>query len=162
LPRWLAAVVAALMIGLLVVLWRDGGADAAVRIDPVDVEMASWANGERRWNGVDPIPIDGDLSAQAQLQADRMAACGCLYHSPSGEFGWWLNRGWRSLGENVGATTGQGIFALFGVHLAFIASPGHRANMLNPSHDAIGVAVRSSPDGRMWIAQFYGGVDTEP
>lgn len=157
-PRWLAAVAAVCVIALLVVLWRTGDGDAAAQISPIDVELTSWINGERAWNHVDPIPIDGDLAAQAQLQASRMAAEGRIYHSPRGEMYWWLNRGWREVAENVGATTGLGIEGLYGVHLAFIASPGHRDNMLNPSHDAVGVAVRQSSDGRLWVAQFYGGV----
>src|SRR5688500_14896522 len=107
-PRWLTAAVAAAVFAGAVVLWRAGDGDAAARIEAIDVEMASWANGERKWNGLSPLLIGGDLSAQAAQQSERMAACRCLYHSPSGELGWWLSRGWTRIGENVGATSGQG------------------------------------------------------
>jgi hypothetical protein len=78
----------------------------------------------------------------------------------------WLNneRQWNGIrripidGENVGVTNGQGILALYGIHLGFVASPGHRAIMLDPDYDGVGVAVSQSADGRLWYAQFYGGV----
>jgi uncharacterized protein YkwD len=151
--RAVAAVVAVLLLAGMVVLWRDGELDA-LTVD--EMLVASWSNGERRWNGLEPLLIDGDLHAQAAQQSDRMARCSCMFHSPSGELGWWLTRGWHQIGENVGATSGQGVFALFGVHLAWVASPGHRANMLG-DYRGIGVAIRQSDDGRLWLTQVYGG-----
>lgn len=153
-PRWLAAVVAALMIGLLVVLWRSDTRLAAMTA--TDIEVASWVNQERRWNHLTPVVLDPDLAAQAQLQADRLAECRCLVHSPRGELGWWLNRGWRALGETVGGTSGQGSDGLFAVHKAFIASPGHRAILLDEQYDGLGTAVRRSSDGQQWIVHLLG------
>lgn len=148
----IAAVV--LTIVVLFAVWRIQDSDST---GPLDVEMATWVNGERKWNGVNTIPIDGDLEAQAQLQAARMAACNCLFHTPPGEMAWWTQQGWWEVAENVGVTNGEGIPALFGLHLAFIISPSHRDDMLNPAHRGFGLAMRQSSDGRLWVAQFYGG-----
>jgi uncharacterized protein YkwD len=156
-PRWLTVAVTGALVTGLAVLWHEGESEATAQITAVDVEVASWVNSERRWNGVAPIPIDGDLSAQAALQAERLAACRCLFHSPQGEMGWWLQRGWTSVGETVGGTSGTGIEGLFNTHLAFIASPGHRAILLDPRYRGIGTAVRTSPDGRQWIVHFLAG-----
>jgi uncharacterized protein YkwD len=150
-------VAAAVVIVSLFSMWRNIDSDSTANIEPIDLEIVSWVNGERRWNGVATIPIDGDLTSQAQLQANRMAACGCIHHSPRGELGWWLNQGWWEVAENVGYTNGAGVHALFALHVAFIASPSHRDNMLNPAHRGIGLAVRQGSDGRLWVAQFYGG-----
>jgi uncharacterized protein YkwD len=150
--------VMAVVVVVAFAMWRVSDSQSSSTIDPIEIELASWVNGERRWNGLATIPLDGDLASQAQLQSNRMASCSCLYHSSSGELGWWLNQGWWAVGENVGYTTGTGVHALFGLHIKFVASALHRENMLDPRYDAIGVAVRQSSDGRLWVTQFYGGV----
>ena len=42
-------------------------------------------------------------------------------------------------------------------HLQLMASEGHRANLLNPAHDAIGVAVVPVPYGVLVVQLFLGG-----
>jgi uncharacterized protein YkwD len=157
--RRAGAIATALTLTALTLHWHTTRLDAAATVSPLDRELVSWLNNERQWNGIRRIPIDGDLAAQAQLQAQRMAHEQRLYHTPQGEMYWWMARGWDDgVGENVGVTNGQGILALYGIHLGFVASPGHRAIMLDPDYDGVGVAVSQSADGRLWYAQFYGGV----
>lgn len=56
---------------------------------------------------------------------------------------------WQRLGENVGVGADSG-----GIFNAFVASPGHRANLVGDfTHTGVG-AYRSA-DGRLWIAQVF-------
>lgn len=113
---------------------------------------AVWVVSNRMWHGGDRIILDGHLTAQAQLQASRMASSGILCHSPTGELGWWLGRGWAEIGENVayGPTP-------LDAHEAIVYSPAHLTNQLNPAHAAFGVAIRRG-HGRVWVAEVYGGL----
>jgi uncharacterized protein YkwD len=72
----------------------------------------------------------------ARTPADRLAACGYV-------------GGW---GENIayGYTTPPSVVA------AWIASPGHRANMEQPAFLATGIAAAISPNGVVYWAQEFG------
>lgn len=115
--------------------------------------LGAWVNTERAYNGQPTLSIDADLASQAQLQADRLASCRCgLYHSPMGELGWWLQRGWSLVGENV--AYGPNVWA---AHQAIMRSPPHVANLLDPRHRGVGVAIRRDSTGRIWVAEVFGG-----
>jgi uncharacterized protein YkwD len=114
---------------------------------------AAWVQANRAWHGAPPILLDGPLTAQAQKQADRLAASGVLQHSPVGELAWWAQRGWSTgVSENVAvAGTARG------AHEAIAFSGPHLANQLNPGHRGFGVAVRRGADGRVYTVETYGG-----
>jgi uncharacterized protein YkwD len=40
---------------------------------------------------------------------------------------------------------------------AWMASPGHRENIMNGSYSAAGVGIAYSSDGRVWVAVEFGG-----
>lgn len=90
-------------------------------------------NAERRAVGSGPLVAVPDLVDGARAQAGRMAAEGRIFHNQNlGD----LTDGWYLLGENVGM--GGNIETL---HDAFMNSPAHRDNLLNPVYDAVGVGV---------------------
>ena len=52
---------------------------------------------------------------------------------------------WRSVGENVGVG-----YSVSSLHSAFMGSSGHRANILKPSYNRVGVGVVM--DGtKIWV-----------
>ena len=57
---------------------------------------------------------------------------------------------WKMLGENVGY--GQTEASIW---QAFLASPGHRANIETARFDSLGVAVYRRSDGRRFITQIF-------
>jgi uncharacterized protein YkwD len=105
-------------------------------------------NGSRWWAGRAPVELQIDLWFKAQGWADRLAADGYLHHSylPDGLGG----VPWRKLGENVAVA-----YSLQGAHDAFMASTGHRNNILDPAftHAAVGVTVDGW--GRYWVVQEF-------
>lgn len=90
-------------------------------------------NGERAQTGARPMVVLPELSEKARRHAGKMADAGRIFHSDDlgeGVDGWYL------MGENVGR--GGNIETL---HQAFMDSPGHRENILNPRYDAMGIGV---------------------
>jgi uncharacterized protein YkwD len=86
------------------------------------------------------------LTQVAREQANRMADRNTLYHNPR------LTSDvphWRWVGENVG----YGPDAIT-VHVAFMQSPGHRANILDRDYTQVGVGAVVR-DGRVWVAEVF-------
>ena len=87
-----------------------------------------------------------DLVAVARGQAQRMAASNTLYHNPSLAQ---QVRNFRWVGENVGYGP-----SVSQVHIAFMASAGHRANILDRDYTEVGVGAVWA-NGRVWIAEVF-------
>ena len=86
------------------------------------------------------------LTKVAREQANRMAERNTLYHNPR------LTSdvpNWRWVGENVGY--GPDVIT---IHVAFMQSPGHRANILDRDYTQVGVGAVVR-DGRVWVAEVF-------
>jgi uncharacterized protein YkwD len=119
-------------------------------------DLANQTNGQRWWNGGTPFVLDTRLATIAQAQANEMARTGTLAHRTDlVEQGNAFVPGWRAMAENVGvgATAEQ-------VLEAFMASPGHRANIMG-DYNRIGVGVAVDGAGRVWIVQNFAKLDPE-
>jgi hypothetical protein len=108
--------------------------------------LTGLLNGARANNGLPRLASRSDLVTVARAQANRMADSNTLYHNPN------LTTDvtdWRSVGENVGY--GPDVPS---VHAAFMASAGHRANILDTDYTEVGVGVVER-DGRVWVAEVF-------
>jgi hypothetical protein len=136
-------VVLALLAALGLVVATPGRALAG----PGEGDFFSAVNAARSAAGVPPVAWADDLAAVARRQADRMAKAGELFHNPNlgGEV-----PGWQIVSENVGyGPTWDAI------QDAFMASPEHRANLLDPEVTQLGVGTVVGPDGRLWVSQVF-------
>lgn len=128
---------------------------AAAVPDPVaaENEFVDLINRERSSRGLAPLATHPDLVAGARFQADAIRDAGSLFHNP--DLGS-VTTGWTKLGENVGYGGTVG-----GLHSAFMNSPGHRANVLDPAytHVGLGVVVEGST---IWVAQVFMQSTTAP
>ena len=106
-------------------------------------------NDSRAAYGLAGLETDAELQAVARRHADRMAERGAIYHS--GDLGGRLSWGWWAWGENVGHGSSVGR-----LHSAFISSGSHRANILDPSFNYVGVGVAFGADGTVYTAQVFG------
>lgn len=103
-------------------------------------------NSERRSAGAGPLEVHPDLVEGARRHAERMAAEGRIFHNQNlGD----VTDGWNLLGENVGR--GGNIETL---HQAFMDSPGHRDNLLNPVYDLVGIGVVWS-EGIPYVVEVF-------
>jgi uncharacterized protein YkwD len=106
-------------------------------------------NEARRAHGLAPLRSRKDLRTIAIRWSARMAAMEKIWHNRklrNQVFGWWR------LGENVGWAAGSVEY----LHQAFLASPEHRRNILDPLFTSIGVAETVSADGRIFVVEDFG------
>jgi len=105
----------------------------------VEKQIVEQTNAQRARYGLPPLAVDRSLIQTARSHAAWMTNNRTLQHTtrPVGEN---IAMGQRSTDEAVGA---------------WMASPGHRANILNNSYKRIGVAAYRTPDGTVyWCQQF--------
>jgi uncharacterized protein YkwD len=118
-------------------------------------DMLDGVNAERSARGLAPMRFDDRLVLAAQRHSDDQARRGQMSHTGSdgSTVGTRVDRAgydWRSVGENVAA--GQPDVAA--VMAAWMASAGHRRNILSTNTD-IGVGVAFGQDGRPYWTQVF-------
>jgi uncharacterized protein YkwD len=106
-------------------------------------DVLSCVNQIRAYYGLGSLHSNGTLNAAAQACAERMAASGQMTHSA-------YPGGWSSWGENIAEGYGSSV----SVFNAWMASPGHRANILRASFTQMGIGHVAA--GAWWCQQFGG------
>jgi uncharacterized protein YkwD len=107
----------------------------AVRLETLPAErdqVTGLVNVSRVQAGLRPVRQNATLDAKADAWAKGMRDRCQISHSRLADG---APSNWRKLGENVG--TGNHVAE---VHNAYMASPGHRANVLDPTFTEIGTA----------------------
>jgi hypothetical protein len=140
------AVVGTSVLVLLGTVGLAGPMGAAAHADTASeaAQFLSLLNGLRAQQGVGPLGVDTRLVSVAQGWSDHMAGDHTLEHNPN--LAAQAPGGWSLLGENVGyGPTVQGL------HDAFVNSPHHYENMIEPSYNAVGIAVSHTSDGLIWV-----------
>jgi hypothetical protein len=121
---------------------------ASASVDPVTAEkqFVDLINQDRTSRGLTPLASHADLVAGARKQAAAIRDAGRLFHNPNLAS---VTTGWTKLGENVGYGG-----TVSGLHAAFMNSPSHRANVLDPlyTHVGLGVVVQGST---IWVAEVF-------
>jgi len=92
--------------------------------------------------------IEANLVTYAQGQAQAIASAGQLFHSDISV----LLGAWNTAGENVGFGPSVGT-----VHDAFVNSPHHYENLVNPAFTHIGIATVIDGSGRIWTSHNFAG-----
>jgi uncharacterized protein YkwD len=92
--------------------------------------------------------IDQELMDDSQAWAQDMADHNRLIHGRTGAD---FSKSWSAVGENVGVADPRNWPDMM---RAFIASPGHNANMLRGDYNRIGVGVATTLDGRAMYVCF--------
>lgn len=104
-------------------------------------------NSVRAGQGLAPLAYDGSLTSYARWWAGEMAAANSLEHSNISS----LLGSWWTVGENVGVGP-----SVQSIHNALVASAGHYANIVG-GYTHLGVGVAIDGEGRIWVAQVFGG-----
>jgi uncharacterized protein YkwD len=124
-------------------------------------DLLSEINGARAREGVPPVWVDVRLARAAEAHARALAE-----GTASGHFGLdgsdpltrISDEGYQpgAFGENVA----MGSLAPRLVVEAWLASPGHRLILLDPSYQEVGLGGVLDPDHPIWVADF--GSEKEP
>ena len=140
------AFLTALAVAVAVLVTGAATAAPASAATGTEASVTSKINSARSARGAHRLVTRSDLVRVARGQAQRMASRNLLYHNPglAREV-----RNFRWVGENVGY--GPDVAR---VHSAFMASPGHKANLLDRDYTEVGVGAVWS-GGRVWIAQVF-------
>jgi uncharacterized protein YkwD len=142
--RALAAMTA---LALALAAFVTGAANARpAAASTAESTFVSKINAARAASGRHPLTVRSDLVAVARAQAARMATKNTLYHNPD------LTRdvrNWRWVGENVGYGPDAAT-----VHVAFMNSPAHKANVLDRDYTEVGVGTVTR-NGRLWVAEVF-------
>jgi uncharacterized protein YkwD len=132
---WLTALIAVVALGL--------GA-----CTPDSNRATDLVNQSRNANGLPGLQVNIDLYLQAAAWSNQLANDQYLHHRTDLSEG--IGYAWRVLGENVGRG-----YSLDQVQTAFMNSPAHRANILDPRFDTVGVGVTRDANGQYWIVQEF-------
>src|SRR5699024_2132648 len=129
--------------------------DKQEQLNAFEREMFELTNNERVNNGLEALQIDYEVSKVAREKSRDMAVNGYFDHnSPvyGSPFDMMRTYGitYRTAGENIamGQRTPNEVVQ------AWMNSPGHRANILNPNFTHIGVGYVEN--GHYWTQQFIG------
>ncbi|MGH8892953.1 MAG: CAP domain-containing protein [Actinomycetes bacterium] len=110
-----------------------------------EARFVARINKARANHGLAPLRVRSDLTRYARRHSASMSRLGTLYHTSNFS----IVCCWSSISENVGH--GGGVRR---VHRAFMASPSHRANILDPRKRALGVGVVFT-GGRLWVTEVF-------
>lgn len=106
---------------------------------PIEANLISYTNEERRRRGLPPLEVDKELMNSAREHASWMTRTRRFIHTR------------RAVAENIAMGQPYSRAAV----RAWMNSSGHRANILNPQHRRIGVGAFRTEHGTIyWCQQF--------
>jgi hypothetical protein len=117
--------------------------------------FVSAINAARSSAGVAPVGTNGDLLGVARVWSGTMASAGHIFHNPA--IADLAPSNWESLGENVGVGP-----TCANIAQAFMNSPEHRRNILDPSYSSVGLGVVDAAGGVMYVTEDFMGTGGAP
>lgn len=155
-PFRLMAVVAIIATAWLVGAgaFRAGASTQNWTLSPEDeVQYIANINAVRASNGLGPLTLNVNMRDAARSWTYWMAENTTLAHSDDIVTG--APSDWLKVGENVGRGN-----ALDAIWDAFLASPSHAANVLDPDFDFVGVGVVWTDEGRQYTTHRFASTES--
>jgi hypothetical protein len=126
-------------------------ANAGGYVPSDETHVRNLLNATRSSKGLGQLASNSDLVGMARRQADRMAAKGNIFHNLTlGDEITASGLDWLKAGENVGMGPDVDI-----IEDAFLASPHHYENIVDPKYDTVGIGVVDGADGRRYVVQVF-------
>ncbi|MDF5751496.1 CAP domain-containing protein [Spongiactinospora sp. TRM90649] len=121
----------------------------------LETQAVRLTNQARRRNGCRPLRVDPRLARSARQHSIEMAESGQLTNnSPDGSTPWKRMEG-AGYPDGGAVNIGRGYPSAQEAVRGWMASPSHRANILNCRLAAIGIGVVEGPGG-LWWTQYFG------
>ena len=144
-------------------LWLLAVLAAAVPLGAQTVSeqyLLAAANADRAAHGVQPVHLDAHLALAARTHAYEMARHGTISHQFAGEpalaeRGSSAGAHFSLISENVAEASNSAL-----IHDLWMHSAGHRANLLDPSVDSVGIAVVQQR-GQLYAVEDFSRAVTE-
>jgi len=145
---------AALIVVVVASVFAIPAAHADTIVPGDESHVLSMVNATRANLGRGHLSPHDYLRGMAERQAQRMADRGDIYHNPNlgGEI---TSSGldWRKVGENVGMGPNVDL-----IEDAFLKSPHHYENIIDPSYNIAGIGAIKGDDGRMYVVQVFANI----
>lgn len=141
--------VSTLILGALVAGFIAVSAPAASALSSVESCFYKATNAERSSRGIKTLALYSDLTANARQHSQDMAEDGTIYHNS--RLGSQIGGNWWALGENVGMGPDCN-----SIQDAFMASPGHKANIIDKDYNQVGVGVVIKDD-TVYVTVVFAG-----
>jgi hypothetical protein len=135
-------------------LWAVCGLVAAEAQNVSEQYLLAAANQDRVANGLAPVRVDDHLALAARLHAYQMADHGVISHQFDGEPELAERAGeagahFSLITENVAQASNSAK-----IHEMWMASAGHRRNLLDPNVDSVGIAVVQK-NGQLYAVEDF-------
>jgi uncharacterized protein YkwD len=123
-----------------------------VRLNAVEARLTALINNARRSHGLVTLTVRPGTTDVARRWSFEQARLRTMKHNPalSHHVSGAGSSGWRILAENVGKS--RSADTLFN---AYMSSPGHRANILDPRVRVLGIGWVELPDGYGYNTQVF-------
>lgn len=103
-------------------------------------------NAQRASRNLSPFMENAELSSLAAVWSGQMAANGVISHSTLSSG---VTQNWKKLGENVGVGG-----SVESIDAAFIASPTHLADIIDPAFEYVGVGS-TNVNGKIYVVEKF-------
>jgi uncharacterized protein YkwD len=128
-------------------------------LSPQEQLIVDLVNEQRQQVGLAPLTVDSKLVEAAQIQSADMAKLGVMAHVLPGsalpapqDRARYVGYNYSYLGENIAFNFPDDN----SVMTAWMNSPEHRANILDPSFTEIGVGIAFDSQGEPYYTQEFG------
>ena len=119
--------------------FADGPSDEATFVARI--------NSLRATKGLSGLAVDAGLTSKARAWAQTMADKNTIWHSVLSDG---ITADWQRLGENVGMGG-----SVEGIDAAFVNSPHHYENLVDPNFGSIGIGVVRGAGGVIFVAEEF-------
>lgn len=132
--------------------------------------FVAMINAERSQRGLSILAVDPMLTTTARAHSEEMCSLDYFdHHSPTPGLSSPMDRYLASnrqlgqsqpeyllVGENIFyCSVFNDIYNVDYAHRAFMASPGHRANILEPRFAKVGIGVYRNAKGEFWVTEMF-------
>jgi uncharacterized protein YkwD len=143
------------LVGIVALTLSGAGPAAAARPDAIDHAVVAQISQVRAERGLSPLRADGDLARGADRHSASMARTGTLTHGPfESRLRRIVPRG--PIGETIAQLTGGQSALARRVVQMWMASPPHRAILLEPRLRRVGVG-RQRGRGNWYVTADFAG-----
>lgn len=137
----------------------QGSPVRAYNMDALENQVLALINAERLSRGLSALAADGQLSFAAKFHSGQQAKRGLAAHAlggvtaptPSSRLDYAGYDAWNLYGENVAV----GFTSASEVVTAWMNSPPHQANILDPNFTEIGIGVAADEFGNLYWTQVF-------
>ena len=147
-------IVAILILGLFLCWALPAQRKTAADPSPAEQKLLNLLNHERAGEKLPPLKWDGRAAMAARKHSGLLAQHGDLSHQFERE---------EAVPQRIAATGLRFTDSAENVavadapeeaHMALMLSPGHRANIMNPRYNSVGIGIFEAK-GRLWVTQDF-------